>query len=145
MKKLALFILLPILTTTAFASAPHWSDDLKRIETGKQAWLDKVPEMAATANVEQAIKLEDALSTALSKNTQGTLKTLRILDSQSWPHMIGSDIVCSVPVEQSGNLVESFYQKTRMALLDTDAGANCLWILEASYEEWKADNRRQKK
>ena len=33
-----------------------------------------------------------------------------------------------------------FYQKTRLSLLSTDKSAVCLWILEATYEEWKAGN-----
>ncbi|WP_435929370.1 hypothetical protein [Dryocola sp. BD613] len=35
--------------------------------------------------------------------------------------------------------------ETRLALLSTDKGATCLWILEATYEEWKADNARKAK
>jgi hypothetical protein len=61
--------------------------------------------------------------------------------------MIGTDIVCGVPVElyTSDTMVEDYYQRTRLALLETDKGATCLWILEATYEEWKADNSRKVK
>lgn len=53
--------------------------------------------------------------------------------------MIGSDVICTPPTE-TPDKVDVFYQRTRRALLSTDAGAKCLWILEASYDELKADN-----
>lgn len=104
-----------------------------------------MPEFAAKADVKQAAALEDALSIALSKNTSGVLETLNIIDAKTWPHMIGTDIVCGVPAElfTTDAMVEDFYQRTRLALLETDRGATCLWILEATYEEWKADQARQ--
>ena len=122
-----------------------WPASLKGIGSGEQAWLEKVPDLAATADVQQAVKLEDALAAALSKNTAGILATLSIIDGRTWPHMVGTDIVCGVPVERPAAVVEDVYQQTRLALLTTDKGATCLWILEASYEEWKTDNARTNK
>lgn len=142
MKPLILLGLFPWLVW-AGGNATDWSASLKGIGSGEQTWLDKVPELAATADVKQAISLEDALARALSKNAPGVLDMLGIIDAKTWPHMIGTDIVCGVPAEQTAPVVEDFYQHTRLALLGTDKGATCLWILEASYEEWKADNARK--
>lgn len=144
MKRLLLLSLFPCLVW-AGGNAIDWPASLKGVESGEQTWLDKVPELAATANVKQATNLEDALARALSKNPLGTLDTLSTIDAKTWPHMIGTDIVCGVPVEQSAAVVEDFYQRTRLALLSTDKGAVCLWVLEATYEEWKADNARKVK
>lgn len=140
MKHLVLLLLLPGLVAGTLAASVNWPDALKGIAAGEQAWLDKAPDLAAMADVKQAIALEDALSSSLAKNTPGTLKTLSLIDAKTWPHMIGTDIVCGLPFEQPVAEVEDFYQRTRMALLSTDKGATCLWILEATYEEWKADN-----
>jgi len=131
----------------AGGNTPDWSASWKGVESGEQAWIDKVPELAARADVKQAAGLEDALSMALSKNTSAVLGALSIIDAKEWPHMIGTDIVCGIPAEifTTDAMVEDFYQRTRLALLRTDKGATCLWILEATYEEWKADNARKAK
>nr|WP_024967877.1 hypothetical protein [Pantoea sp. IMH] len=144
MRRLMLSGLFPCLVW-AGGIATDWSGLLKGVESGDQVWLEKVPEFAAKADVKQAAALEDALSIALSKNTSGVLETLNIIDAKTWPHMIGTDIVCGVPAElfTTDAMVEDFYQRTRLALLETDRGATCLWILEATYEEWKADQARQ--
>lgn len=146
MKRLMLLGLFPCLVW-AGGNATDWPASLKGVESGEQAWLEKVPELAAIANVKQAAGLEDALSMALSKNTRGVLNTLSVIDAKAWPHMIGTDMVCGVPSElfTTAAMVENFYQRTRLALLRTDKGATCLWILEATYEEWKADNARKVK
>jgi hypothetical protein len=144
MKRLLLLSLFPCLVW-AVGDATDWLASLKGVESGEQAWLDKVPELAATANVKQATGLENALARALSKNAPGVLDTLKAIDARTWPHMIGTDIVCGAPAEQPAAVVEDFYQRTRLALLETDKGATCLWILEASYEEWKADNAHKVK
>ena len=78
-------------------------------------------------------------------NTNATLKALRTLDAGKWPHMVGSDIVCTPPLEKSPAEVDAFYQRTRQALLETFEGAQCLWILEATMQELKADKARQAK
>jgi len=144
MKRLILLSLFPCLT---WAGSEHinWPASLGGISSGEQVWLEKVPEMAAVADIRQAIDLEDALARALSKNTEGVLNSLSIIDAGTWPHMIGTDLVCSVPAERSAPVIEDFYQQTRLALLNTDKGAVCLWVLEASYEEWKQDNSRKAK
>ena len=143
MKRFLLLLLLPVMVTTSLAAAINWSEGLKGIASGEQTWLERVPDFAAVADVQQAIDLENALSTSLIKNTPATLNVLSQIDAGQWPHMIGTDIVCGVPVEQSAETIEDFYHQTRLALLSTDKGALCLWILEATYEEWKADNARR--
>jgi hypothetical protein len=145
MKRFILLLLFPVLVASSAAASVNWPDALKGITAGEQAWLDKVPELAAVADVKQAIALEDALSGSLAKNTLGTLKALSLIDAKTWPHMTGTDIVCGLPVEKSTATNEDFYQQTRLALLSTDKGATCLWILEATYEEWRADNARKAK
>jgi predicted nucleic acid-binding protein len=146
MKWLRLLGLFPCLVW-AGGNTPDWPASWKGVESGEQAWIDKVPELAARADVKQAAGLEDALSMALSKNTSAVLGALSIIDANEWPHMIGTDIVCGIPAElfTTDAMVEDFYQRTRLALLKTDKGATCLWILEATYEEWKADNARKAK
>ncbi|WP_312210229.1 hypothetical protein [Pseudescherichia sp.] len=144
MKRIILLSLFPCLVWAA-GNDINWSASLKGVESGEQVWLEKVPELAAAADVEQAIGLENALAEALSKNTQGALDTLSAVDGHAWPHMIGTDVVCSVPAENTTPVVEGFYQRTRLALLSTDKGAVCLWVLEASYEEWKAESSRKTK
>lgn len=146
MRRLLLLNLFPCLVW-AGGNLADWPATLKGVESGEKAWLAKVPELAATADVKQAAGLEDALSMALPKNTTGVLDALGTIDAKTWPHMIGTDIVCGVPVElyTSDTMVEDYYQRTRLALLETDKGATCLWILEATYEEWKADNSRKVK
>lgn len=59
--------------------------------------------------------------------------------------MVGSDIVCTPPLEKSPAEIDAFYQRTRRALLENVDGARCLWILEATMEELKADKARQAK
>ena len=143
MKYLILIGLLPF-AVWAGANTSDWENSLKGIASGEQAWLAKVPQLAARADVQQATRMEDALASALAKNTPGVLETLRVIDARSWPHMAGTDIVCSVPAEQPTAFIKDFYQQTRLALLATDQGATCLWILEASYEEMKAESARMR-
>lgn len=143
MKNLILISFLPCLVW-AGANTPGQEDPIKGIASGEQAWLARVPQLAATADVQQATRLEDALASALAKNTPAVLETLRVIDARTWPHLTGTDIICSVPTERPTAVIEDFYQQTRMALLTTDKGATCLWILEASYEEWKADTARMR-
>ena len=143
MKNLILIILLPCLVW-AGANTPDREDPIKGIASGEQGWLARVPQLAATADVQQAIRLEDALASALAKNTPAVLETLHVIDGRTWPHMAGTDIICSIPAERPTAAIEDFYQQTRMALLTTDKGSTCLWILEASYEEWKADMARMR-
>lgn len=144
MKRLALLLLLPCIVGTSAADGVNWPDALKGVSVGDQAWLNQVSELAAAADVKQAIELEDSLSSALTVNTVGVLDALSVIDAGKWPHMIGTDIVCGVPVESPAT-VEDFYQRTRLALLSTDKGARCLWFLEATYEEWKAGKARHVK
>lgn len=144
MKRLMLIGLFPCLVW-AGVNANDFQSTLHGIKAGEKNWLAKVPELSATADVKQAIELEDALAFALSVNTDDVLEALRVIDAKSWPYMIGTDIVCGVPSEQTAAVVEDFYQRTRMALLSTDKAARCLWFLEATYEEWKADNARKVK
>lgn len=145
MKRLALLLLLPGVVAASHVDSINWPAALRGIAAGDQAWLNKVPELAAAANVKQAINLEDALSQTLTANTPAALNALSIIDAGKWPHMIGTDMVCGVPVEKPSVVVEEFYQRTRLALLSTDKGATCLWFLEATYEEWRADKARQVK
>lgn len=144
MKRIIFLSLFPCLVW-AGGKTVNWSASLKGVESGEQVWLEKVPELAAAADIKQSINLENALAEALSKNTPGVLSALSIIDASTWPHMIGTDLVCSVPAERSAPVIEDFYQRTRFALLSTDKGAVCLWVLEASYEEWKQDNSRKAK
>lgn len=143
MKRLFLLLLLPGMVAASHTDSINWPAALKGIATGDQVWLNKVSELAAAADVKQAINLEDALSQTLTANTPAALNALSTIDAGKWPHMIGTDMVCGVPAEKSSLVVEDFYQRTRLALLSTDKGANCLWFLEATYEEWKADKAHQ--
>lgn len=81
MKRLALLLLLPFIVATSAVGEVNWPDALKGVATGDQAWLNKTPELAATADVKQAIKLEDALSAALTANTTGALDALSVIDA----------------------------------------------------------------
>jgi hypothetical protein len=126
------------------AVATDWPDAFRGIAAGEVQWLEQVPALAAVADVKQAQRLEDSLAAALTANTTGALRALDALDAGHWPHMIGSDIVCT-PRTETPDKVDAFYQRTRQALLSTAAGAKCLWILEASYDELKTDNARKVK
>ena len=143
MKRLSI-LLLAALSLPAMAGATDWPDAFRGIAAGEVRWLEQVPALAAVADVKQAQILEDSLAAALTANTTGALRALDVLDAGHWPHMIGSDIVCRPPPETT-NKVDAFYQRTRQALLSTAAGAKCLWILEASYDELKTDNARKVK
>nr|WP_024967514.1 hypothetical protein [Pantoea sp. IMH] len=143
MRWLLLLLLLSGVATCSQGSTISWPDALAGIAAGEHAWLNKTPELASAADVQQAQALESALSSALSTNTEGTLKALTVLDAGEWPHFVGSDIVCMGPVNKQAADIETFYQQTRLALLSTEKGAVCLWILEATYEEWKAAHRRK--
>lgn len=145
MRQLILLLLLSSIATGSMAATINWSDALEGIAAGQQSWLDKAPELAKVADVKQSQALENALSSALSTNTEGALKTLVLLDSQDWPHFVGTDLVCMGPLNKQAAEINAFYQRTRLALLSTDKGAVCLWVLEASYEEWKAENSRKAK
>ncbi|MCM7589892.1 hypothetical protein M8S10_13855 [Enterobacter chuandaensis] len=143
--KYAIVLLLCALTVPAIASSTDWPSALNGITSGDAHWIEQTPALAAAADVKQAQRLEDALAAALTTNTNATLKALRILDAGKWPHMVGSDIVCTPPLEKSPAEIDAFYQRTRRALLETVDGARCLWILEATMEELKAEKARQAK
>lgn len=143
MKRLSI-LLFAALSLPAMAGATDWPDAFRGIAAGEVQWLEQVPALAAVADVKQAQILEDSLAAALTANTTGALRALDVLDAGHWPHMIGSDIVCTPPTE-TPDKVDAFYQRTRQALLSTAAGAKCLWILEASYDELKTDNARKVK
>lgn len=138
-------LLLSCLAFSALASGPDWPAALRGIQAGDALALEQVPALAALADKQQAQALEDALAEALSTNTVAALKALRTVDAGKWPHMVGSDIVCTPPAEKTPAEVEAFYQRTRLALLETSDGALCLWILEAARAELEADKARQVK
>lgn len=137
-------LLLACFALPAFSASTDWSNAMRGVASGDVHWLEQVPGLAAVANVGQAQALEDALAAALSTNTPEALRVLHIIDAKNWTHMIGSDIVCTPPTEKSPAEVEAFYRRTRDALLTTSDGAQCLWILESSWEELKADKARSK-
>lgn len=143
--KYPIVLLLCALTVPAIAASTDWPSALHGIASGDTHWIEQAPTLAATADVKQAQQLEDALAAALITNTNATLKALRTIDAGKWPHMVGSDIVCTPPLEKSPAEVDAFYQRTRRALLDTVEGAQCLWILEATMEELNAEKTRQGK
>ncbi|WP_347113019.1 hypothetical protein AAHB66_11960 [Leclercia sp. S52] len=138
-------LLLSAASFSATAGGTDWPAALRGVAAGEAQWIEQTPTLAAIADVRQAQQLEDAMASALSTNTVATLRALRAIDAGKWPHMIGSDIVCTPPSETSPTEVEAFYQRTRKALLATIDGAQCLWILEASWEELNADKSRQVK
>lgn len=140
MRVLILLLLLSGIAMNSMAANIDWPAALKGIAAGEQVWLDKVPKLAAVADVNQSQDVEAALSSALSTNTAAALKTLEVIDSHDWPHLVGTDLVCMGPINKSATEIEAFYQKTRLSLLSTDKSAVCLWILEATYEELKAGN-----
>ena len=140
MRRWVLFLLLLCIAMNSMAANIDWPAALKGIAAGEQVWIDKVPELAAVADVNQSQDVEAALSSALSTNTAAALKTLEVIDSHDWPHLVGTDLVCMGPINKSAAEIDAFYQKTRLSLLSTDKAAVCLWILEATYEEWKAGN-----
>lgn len=142
--KRAVALLLASLAFSAMASDAGWSDAMRGVASGDAYWLKQVPGLAAVANVRQAQELEDALAAALTTNTREALGILRIIDARPWPHMIGSDIVCTPPTEKPYSDAAAFYERTRQALLSTAEGAQCLWILESSWEEFRADKARSK-
>ncbi|EKS7427162.1 TPA: hypothetical protein K8E21_002402 [Enterobacter cancerogenus] len=141
--KYPIALLLCALTVPATAVGTDWSSALKGIASGDTRWIEQAPALAAKADGNQAQQLEDALAAALTANTNATLKALRTLDAGKWPHMVGSDIVCTPPLEKSPAEVDAFYHRTRQALLKTFEGAQCLWILEATMEELNAEKARQ--
>lgn len=136
-------LLLTVLSLPVMAGGTDWPAALRKIAAGEAHWIEQTPTLAATADVMQAQQLEDAMASALSTNTIATLEALRTIDAGKWPHMIGSDIVCTPPTEKSPTEVEAFYLRTRKALLATIDGAQCLWILESSWEELQANKLRQ--
>lgn len=143
--KYPIILLLSALTAPAIADVTDWSSTVKGIASGYAHWIEQAPKLAAVADENQAKQLEDALAAALTTNTNATLKALRSIDAGKWPHMVGSDIVCTPPLEKSPAEIDAFYQRTRRALLETVDGAQCLWILEATMEELKAEKARQAK
>ena len=145
MKRLTFLLIFAVISTNSLAANIDWTSAFKGTAAGEQIWLDKVPELAGVADVKQSQDVQAALSSALSTNTAGTLKVLDIIDTHDWPHVVGTDIVCMGPMNKSANEIEAFYQKTRISLLSTDKGAVCLWVLEATYEEWKAGKSKQEK
>ncbi|WP_312973007.1 hypothetical protein [Atlantibacter sp.] len=136
-------LLLAGLTLPVFAAVIDWPAALRGVAAGDVDWLERTPELAAVADIKQAQELEDALAVALTTNTRATLVALRKIDAGNWPHMIGTDIVCTPPTDKPSAEVIAFYQRTRQALLKTSEGAQCLWVLEASWEELNADKARQ--
>lgn len=143
--KYPIVLLLCAFTAPAIADVTDWSSALKGIASGDARWIEQAPALAAVADGDQAQQLEDALAAALTTNTDATLKTLRTIDAGKWPHMVGSDIICTPPLEKSPAEIDAFYQLTRQALLENIDGAHCLWILEATMEELKAEKARRAK
>lgn len=143
--KYPIVLLLSAFIAPAIAGVTDWSSALKGIASGDEHWIEQAPALAALANGNQAQRLEDALAAALTTNTNATLKALRTIDAGKWPHMVGSDIVCTPPLEKSPAEIDAFYQLTRQALLESIDGAHCLWILEATMEELKAEKARRAK
>ena len=143
--KYPIVLLLSAFIAPAFAGVTDWSSALKGIASGDAHWIEQAPALAAVADGNQAQRLEDALAAALTTNTDAALKALRSIDAGKWPHMVGSDIVCTPPLEKSPAEIDAFYQRTRRALLENVDGARCLWILAATMEELKADKARQAK
>ncbi|MEH0886182.1 hypothetical protein [Enterobacter sp. UNJFSC 003] len=143
--KYPIVLLLSAFMAPAIAGVTDWSSALKGIASGDEHWIEQAPALAAVANGNQAQRLEDALAAALTTNTNATLKALRTIDAGKWPHMVGSDIVCTPPLEKSPAEIDAFYQLTRQALLESIDGAHCLWILEATMEELKAEKARRAK
>ncbi|MEH5671072.1 hypothetical protein [Enterobacter cloacae] len=143
--KYSIVLLLSAFTAPAIAGVIGWSLALKGIASGDAHWIEQAPALAAVADGNQAQRLEDALAAALTTNTNAALKALRTIDAGKWPHMVGSDIVCTPPLEKSSTEIDAFYQHTRQALLETVDGAHCLWILEATMEEFKAEKARRAK
>lgn len=143
--KYPIVLLLSALTAPAIADVTDWSSTVKGIASGDAHWIEQAPKLAAVADENQAKQLEDALAAALTTNTNAPLKALRSIDAGKWPHMVGSDIVCTPPLEKSPAEIDAFYQRTRRALLETVDGAQCLWILEATMEELNAEKTRQAK
>ena len=143
--KYSIVLLLSAFTAPAIAGVTDWSLALKGIASGDAHWIEQAPALAAVADGNQAQQLEDALAAALTTNTNAALKALRTIDAGKWPHMVGSDIVCTPPLEKSSAEIDAFYQHTRQALLETVDGAHCLWILEATMEEFKAEKARRAK
>ena len=99
--KYPIVLLLCALAVPAIAASTDWSSALNGIASGDAHWIEQAPTLSATADVKQAQQLEDALAAALITNTNATLKALRAIDAGKWPHMIGSDIVCTPPLEKS--------------------------------------------
>ena len=143
--KYSIVLLLSAFTAPAIAGVTDWSLALKGIVSGDAHWIEQAPALAAVADGNQAQRLEDALAAALTTNTNAALKALRTIDAGKWPHMVGSDIVCTPPLEKSSAEIDAFYQHTSQALLETVDGAHCLWILEATMEEFKAEKARRAK
>ncbi|HBU8848566.1 hypothetical protein OGY07_06315 [Citrobacter sp. Cs237] len=133
------------LSFPALSKGTDWDKIVSGVARGEPASLEQIASLAATANVKQAQELEDALASALTSNTPGALRALQKIDARDWPHMIGSDLVCTVPTERTVEEIDDFYMRTRSALLRTFEGAQCLWILEASFEEWKGEQARQRR
>jgi len=88
-------LLLAAFSIPAIAGGTDWPTALKGVSAGDAHWIEQIPALAAVANVTQAQQLEDALAASLTTNTNATLKALRKIDAGKWPHMIGSDIVCT--------------------------------------------------
>ncbi|MFG6654567.1 hypothetical protein ACG0Z5_08885 [Scandinavium sp. M-37] len=145
MKHLTVLLLAGMALPALAVGTTDWPAAIQGVASGDAHWIKKTPELAAVADAHQAKQLEDAMSAALKTNTTATLQALRIIDAGKWPHMVGSDLVCTPPAEKSQAEIETFYQRTRSALLETSDGAQCLWILEASIEELKAEKSRQVK
>lgn len=84
MKYLILIGLMPF-AVWAGANTSDWENSLKGIASGEQAWLAKVPQLAATADVQQATRMEDALASALAKNTRACWRRSGLLTPDPGP------------------------------------------------------------
>lgn len=112
-----------------------WRYVAQKVAAGDGAWLGAVPGLAVKADRKQADQLEEALATALPINPRGVLAVLHRLDAGSWPHMSGTNIVCTRMVVQPGKAASEYYTAARWALLSEPGGAECLWNLEGIWEE----------
>lgn len=142
MKRAAAVLLFTGITLPVFAGMVNWPVALRGVTAGDAQWLNQTPALATVANASEAQLLEDAMAAALGTNPSVTLAALRTIDAGKWPHMLGSEIVCTPPAEKTWTEIDAFYHRTRMALLTTRDGANCLWILEAAYAELVAERNR---
>ncbi|MDU1062338.1 MAG: hypothetical protein E7A35_18060 [Leclercia adecarboxylata] len=113
------------------------SSALYGVAAGETQWIEQTQALTAIAEVKQTQQLEDTMVLAMPTNSAVTLKASQTIDAGKWPHMIGSDIICTPPTEKSAAEIAAFYKRMCKVLLETIDGAHRLWILEASREEFK--------